>query len=155
MDVSLRRAQAEDLPAVEALLRVRELPLDGLTEHLGAFWVADADGTVVGTGGLEVHARLGLLRSLAVDADSEGAGLGSRLVWQLLEEAVDQGLREVYLLTAFASDYFSRFGFVRLSRREVPPDIQASALYKACPGTAVAMRWSPTASGLYEPPTVI
>ena len=34
-------------------------------------------------------------------------------------------------------------------------EIQASALFRACPGTAVAMRWSPTASGIYEPPSVI
>ena len=66
-----------------------------------------------------------------------------------------QGLREVFLLTTSAADYFPRFGFVRLNRREVPSDIQASALFQACPRTAVAMRWSPTASGVYEPPGVI
>ena len=140
---------------MEALLVARELPLDGLEEHLDKFWVADADGTVVGTGGLEVHGRFGLLRSLAVAEGSEGAGIGSRIVWQLLEEAVDKGLREVFLLSAYASDYFPRFGFVRLKRREVPADVQASALFQACPDTAVAMRWSPTASGVYEPPSVI
>ena len=143
------------MPAVEALLRARDLPLDGLAQHLDTFWVADAEGTVVATGGLEVHGRLGLLRSLAVQPDSEGTGLGSRITWQLLEEAVGQGLREVFLLTTNASDYFPRFGFVRLRRREVPTDVQASALFQACPGNATAMRWSPTASGIYEPPSVI
>ena len=155
MDVTLRRAQPEDMAPVEALLLERGLPLDGLAEHLHSFWVANGEGTVLGTGGLEVHGRLGLLRSLAVQPESEGTGIGSRLTWQLLEEAVDQGLREVFLLTTNAGDYFPRFGFVRLKRREVPAEIQASALFKACPGEAVAMRWSPTASGIYEPPTVI
>jgi len=155
LDVALRKAQTEDVPAVEALLRARALPLDGLLEHLDTFWVAEADGRVLGTGGLEVHGRLGLLRSLAVDAETSGAGIGSRITWQLLEEAVGLGLREVFLLTTDASEYFPRFGFVRLNRREVPADIQASALFQACPRTATAMRWSPTASGVYEPPTVI
>jgi len=155
LDVTLRRARSEDVPAVEALLRARELPLDGLVDHLDTFWVADADGAVVGTGGLEVHGRLGLLRSLAVDADASGTGIGSRLAWQLLEEAVGLGLREVFLLTTNAADYFPRFGFVRLNRRDVPADIQASVLFQACPRTATAMRWSPTASGVYEPPSVI
>ena len=155
MDVSLRRAQTDDLPAVEALLLERGLPLDGLEEEFGRFWVADAGGQLVGAGGLEVHGRLGLLRSLAVQPESEGTGVGSRITWQLLEEAVDQGLREVFLLTTSASDYFPRFGFVRLRRREVPTDVQASALFKACPEKATAMRWSPTASGIYEPPSVI
>ncbi len=155
MDVTLRRAQPEDMAPVEALLLERGLPLDGLEEHLHRFWVADGEGTVLGTGGLEVHGRLGLLRSLAVQPESEGTGIGSRLTWQLLEEAVEQGLREVFLLTTNASDYFPRFGFVRLKRREVPAEIQSSALFKACPGEAVAMRWSPTASGIFEPPSVI
>lgn len=155
MEVTLRKARAEDMPTVEALLLARELPLDGLAEHLDTFWVAEAEGTVLGTGGLEVHGRLGLLRSLAVQVDSEGTGIGSRITWQLLEEAVGLGLREVFLLTTNASDYFPRFGFVRLRRREVPAEVQASALFKACPGEATAMRWSPTASGIYEPPTVI
>jgi amino-acid N-acetyltransferase len=155
VEVSLRRALPADKPAVEALLLSRELPLDGLDSNFETFWVADAAGTVVGTAGLEVHGRLGLLRSLAVHPDSGGAGIGSRLTWQLLEEAVGQGLREVFLLTTTAEDFFPRFGFVRLRRREVPAEVQESAEFTACAATAVAMRWSPTASGLYEPPTVI
>jgi amino-acid N-acetyltransferase len=155
VEVSLRRALAADKPAVEALLLSRELPLDGLDANFETFWVADADGTLVGTAGLEVHGRLGLLRSLAVHPDRGGAGIGSRLTWQLLEEAVGLGLREVFLLTTTAGDFFPRFGFVRLRRREVPAEVQVSAEFAACPATAIAMRWSPTASGLYEPPTVI
>jgi amino-acid N-acetyltransferase len=155
VEVSLRRARVEDRPAVETLLRERDLPLVGLEDHFNNFWVADADGTLVGTAGLEVHGRLGLLRSLAVHPDSGGAGIGSRLTWQLLEEAVGQGLREVFLLTTTAADFFPRFGFVRLRRREVPAELKESAEFAACPTTATAMRWSPTASGLYEPPTVI
>jgi amino-acid N-acetyltransferase len=155
LEISLRRALAADKPAVESLLVSRELPLDGLDDHFDTFWVADGDGTVVGTAGLEVHGRLGLLRSLAVHPDAGGAGIGSRLTWQLLEEAVSQGLREVFLLTTTAADFFPRFGFVRLRRREVPTELHQSAEFAACPDTAIAMRWSPTASGLYEPPTVI
>jgi len=155
VEVSLRRALPADKPEVEALLLSRELPLEGLETHYDTFWVADAGGKLLGAAGLEVHGRLGLLRSLAVDVDSGGTGIGSRLTWQLLEEAVGQGLREVFLLTTTAEDFFPRFGFVRLRRREVPAEVQESALFKACPGNAVAMRWSPTASGLYEPPTVI
>ena len=155
MEVTLRRARAEDRPAVEALLRARALLLDGVAEHFGNFWVADAAGSVVGTAGLEIHGRMGLFRSLAVDADSGGTGIGSRLTWQLLEEAVGLGLREVFLLTTTAAEFFPRFGFVRLRRKDVPADLKESSEYKACPETAIAMRWSPTASGLYEPPSVI
>jgi amino-acid N-acetyltransferase len=156
LDVTLRRAQTADLPAVEALLRARQLPLDGVRERFERFWVADADGAVVGAAGLEVHGRLGLLRSLAVEQEAGGTGIGSRLTWQLLEEAVGLGLREVYLLTTTAAEFFPRFGFVRIRRMEVPSELQASPEFAACPATALAMRWSPTqASGVYEPHTVI
>jgi N-acetylglutamate synthase-like GNAT family acetyltransferase len=154
LEVTLRRAQATDRPVVETLLRAREMPLEGLEAAFSNFYVAHIDDKVVGTAGLEVHGRLGLFRSLAVDADSEGTGIGSRLTWQLLEEAVGLGLREVFLLTATAAEFFPRFGFVRLRRREVPKELQESAEFKACPPTATVMKWSPTASGLYEPPTV-
>ena len=140
---------------MEALLTARALPLDGLAESFETFWVADAEGKVVGSSGLEVHGRLGLLRSVAVEPDFEGTGIGSRLTWQMLEDAVGLGLREVYLLTTSAADFFPRFGFVRLRRREIPADLQASPEMAACPATATPMRWSPTASGVFEPPSVI
>jgi len=155
LEVKLRRATAGDLPAVKALLILRSLPLEGVAESFDRFWVAEGERELVGAAGLEVHGRFGLLRSLAVLPTAANAGIGSRLTWQLLEEAVGQGLREVYLLTTTASEFFPRFGFVRVRRREVPADLLESREFEACPNTAVVMRWSPTASGIAEPPTVI
>jgi len=155
LEVKLRRATAGDLPMLEALLAGRDLPLQGVAENVEGVWVAEGGGRIVGAAGLEIHGRFGLLRSLAVLPEAGNAGIGSRLTWQLLEEAVGQGLREVYLLTTPASEFFPRFGFVRIRRREVPSELQASREFEACPTTAVAMRWSPTASGIAEPPTVI
>ncbi|HXX30145.1 MAG TPA: arsenic resistance N-acetyltransferase ArsN2 [Myxococcaceae bacterium] len=155
MEVKLRRASANDAPAVEAVLRERKLPLVGVGEQMDRFWVAEEGGSVVGTAGLEVHGRYGLLRSLAVLPNAGGSGTGSRLTWQVLEEAVAQGLREVYLLTTTAVEFFPRFGFVRIRRKEVPADLLASSEFEVCPSTAVTMRWSPTSSGMHEPPSVI
>lgn len=155
MEVKLRRATAGDLPAVKDLLILRSLPLEGVAENFERYWVAEDERELVGAAGLEVHGRFGLLRSLAVLPTAANAGIGSRLTWQLLEEAVGQGLREVYLLTTTASEFFPRFGFVRLRRKEVPADLLESSEFEACPSTAVVMRWSPTASGIAEPPTVI
>jgi len=155
LEVKLRRATAGDLPRVKDLLILRSLPLEGVTENFERFWVAEGERELVGAAGLEVHGRYGLLRSLAVLPTAANVGIGSRLTWQLLEEAVGQGLREVYLLTTTASEFFPRFGFVRVRRREVPSDVLESREFEACPSTAVVMRWSPTASGIAEPPTVI
>lgn len=155
LEVKLRRATGGDLPLVKALLIQRNLPLEGVPENLEQFWVAEGGSQIVGIAGLEIHGRYGLLRSLAVQPTAGNVGIGSRLTWQLLEEAVGQGLREVYLLTTTASEFFPRFGFVRVRRNEVPADLLESREFEACPSTAVVMRWSPTASGIAEPPTVI
>ena len=62
---------------------------------------------------------------------------------RVLDHARERGVQDVYLLTTTAEDYFPRFGFRRVDRREVPAEVQASVEFrKACPGSAVAMRKS-------------
>jgi amino-acid N-acetyltransferase len=58
-----------------------------------------------------------------------------------LERARALGLRELYLLTTSASDYFPRFGFERIGREALPSSLQASEEMRgACPSSAAAMR---------------
>ena len=50
-------------------------------------------------------------------------------------------MRDVYLLTTTAPDWFPRFGFTVTRREELPEVLDASEeLRGACPGSAVAMR---------------
>src|SRR2546430_27760 len=125
-NASLRQAGPSDWPAIEALLRANELPLDGARAHLGTFVVA-ADGTeVVGVAGAEVHGDVALLRSVAVAPGLHRQGIGESLVGLLMQEARRRGIRQVYLLTTRAAGYFPRFGFERLPRAEAPHALQAS-----------------------------
>jgi amino-acid N-acetyltransferase len=138
--VILRRARPEDLGAVERLLRDAELPLAGVAEHLGGFRVAVSAGGVVGAVGIERYDPFGLLRSAVVERESRGRGLGTLLTTRALEDARTLGLRAVYLLTTTAADYFTRFGFRRIPRAEVAPELWKSAeLQGACPETAILM----------------
>ena len=76
-----------------------------------------------------------------MDAGRRGTGVGQDLVETLLQRARSRGVREVYLLTTTAEDYFPRFGFSTISRTEVAPAVRASEEFRgACPDTAVAMR---------------
>ena len=94
-----------------------------------------------GAVGLEVYGDRALLRSAVVDAGRRGTGVGQDLVETLLQRARSRGVREVYLLTTTAEDYFPRFGFSTISRTEVAPAVRASEEFRgACPDTAVAMR---------------
>jgi amino-acid N-acetyltransferase len=67
--------------------------------------------------------------------------LGRDLVESLLERAGTRGVREIYLLTTTAENFFPRFGFARISRDVVAAPVRASEEFRgACPDSAIAMR---------------
>ena len=137
----LRAASAADYDAVVRLLHEADLPLAGLPPGLPDFLVAEENGQVVGAIGLEVYGDAALLRSAVVDESQRSAGVGRCLISELLAHARRRGVREVYLLTTTAEDYFPRFGFMRVKRESVAPALRVSEEFRgACPDSAVAMR---------------
>jgi N-acetylglutamate synthase-like GNAT family acetyltransferase len=143
MTLPIRPARASDWPGIRELLVARHLPTEGAETHLPDFLVAtsETNGAVLGVAGLERHGDVGLLRSVAVVDDLAGKGLGTALVRALLERARGGGVRDVYLLTTTAPDWFPRFGFTVARREEFPEVLNASEeLRGACPSSAVAMR---------------
>jgi amino-acid N-acetyltransferase len=143
MSVTIRKAKVEELSKMLQLLERAELPGDGVAEHLSNFLVAEDENDLVGTAGLEVYERVGLLRSLAVNPGIRGKGLGARLVESILALAREQDLETVYLLTTTADTYFPKFGFEKISRDELDPRLSASEeLRGACPQTAICMKLS-------------
>lgn len=140
--VTIRTARSDDLAAVRALLAAADLPLDGLDEQFGdAYAVAECAGSVIGAEGIETYGDAGLLRSAVVDDRWRGRGVGDALTRDRLAWARARGLREVYLLTTTAANYFPRHGFSRVDRAIAPSALQGSREFaEACPASAVAMR---------------
>lgn len=141
-DISIRAAQALDLAVVQRLLSAAHLPTDGLEEQFGdAYAIAECDGQAIGAEGIEIYGEAGLLRSAVVDSAWRGKGVGDALTQDRLRWAAKRGLREVWLLTTTAADYFPRFGFERAARETAPAAMQRSREFaEACPASAVAMR---------------
>jgi len=141
-DITLRPADAGDLPAVSALLMDAGLPIDGLEDQFGPSYVVAVNGQdIIGAEGIERHGAAGLLRSAVVSARWQGHGIGDRLTRNRLAWAADQKLHEVWLLTTTADAYFPRFGFSRADRTDAPASLQESREFTvACPATATAMR---------------
>ena len=136
----IRNAEPKDLPAVERLLTASDLPFDGVAENFSSFVVAEEKDAIVGAIGLELFDSAALLRSAVVSLNQRGCGVGRRLVEQILDLAQRSGVKELYLLTTTAEDYFPRFGFQRTTRSAVPCTVKASAEFRgACPDTAVVM----------------
>jgi amino-acid N-acetyltransferase len=136
----MRPARGNDLPAVLELLEANKLPTAGVQDHLEQFLLEFEGENLVGCAGLEVHGEAGLLRSVAVASSHRSEGLGSKLVQFILEQARNQKLSSLSLLTETAAEYFPRFGFQITPRAALPDSLQASAEFRgACPDSAIAM----------------
>jgi amino-acid N-acetyltransferase len=149
--IAIRPARQTDLPAIEQLLTDADLPTAGVGEILRAnandFFVAEAEvgaereAAVVGVAGLEVCCDNALLRSVAVRPEWRRHAVGRDLVRRIVSDAEHRGLHALYLLTTTAEHYFPRFGFERINREDVAPEIAETVEFKsACPASAVAMK---------------
>jgi len=139
----LRAARAEDLAAVQGLLKSCDLPLGGLSDQfVGHYVVAEKNGEIIGVAGLETHGANGLLRSVSVAPERRDAGLGRELVRERIAWAHQQGIESIYLLTTTAEDYFVQHGFAATPRDQAPTAIQSSVEFtQLCPSTATLMQY--------------
>jgi amino-acid N-acetyltransferase len=140
-EIVITPAKATDVADIKLILQANKLPVQGVDEHWRTFLVARDGEKIVGCGGAEAYPIAALIRSVAVLPDYRRHGLGRRLVRQLLDRLAARGLREFYLLTTTAEDYFRKRGFKTIERDEVHPQLLASREFQdACPASAICMR---------------
>lgn len=116
--VVIRPARGGDIPALLALIEPyvqqrKLLPrtIDELVLLLPSYFVAETAGKIVGCVALEIYStKLAELRSLVVAADSQGAGLGTRLVQAAIDRARTEQVLEVMAITS-AEEFFQSCGF--------------------------------------------
>lgn len=139
---SLRAARADDLAAVQALLRDAQLHLEGLEEQFPqGYVVAESGGALVGAMGVETYGHFGLLRSAVVAPSLRGTGLGKQLTANRIAWARAWRLESLYLLTVTAEPFFAHLGFSKLPRASAPAEVQKSLEFaKLCGSTSVCMR---------------
>ena len=127
-DYFLRPAVTSDIVAIQAMRAplvdtkvLLQHQLVALYERVQEFVVAESnDGRIIAAGALHVMwGDLAEVRSLVVDQDSRGLGLGKAIVEALVERAHSLGIRRVFCLT-FEVDFFSRCNFEIIS--DVPVD---------------------------------
>ena len=136
-EITIVPLQGAHRPTVRALLADAGLPVAGFDDsHVDAL-VATAGGHIVGSVSLEVYGSDALLRSLVVAPGERGQSLGTRLMLAAIEHARDRSITTVYLLTETAAGFFPRFGFVPVSRADVPATVKRSVEFtSACPASA-------------------
>lgn len=131
-------AHEADKAQVIQLLQENSLPYSDVSlKSPQVFLVYRQGSAILGVGGLEVYDGVALLRSLCVSAAVRSQGIGKKLLTRLLQLAREKSIREIFLLTTTAPDYFKKLGFTAVNRADVPPSVQASAEFThLCPDTA-------------------
>ena len=136
--VTLRAAGPSDARAVHALISstLEEghlLPrrLDELTVHASRFVVAVCRRRIVGCAELApLSDGVAEVRSLVVDREHRGRGLGRRIIDELRSRARREGFDQ---LCAFGHDpaIFARMGFVMVPHSDIPEKIETDC--RRCP----------------------
>ena len=140
-DLRLINISIPEQAPLAKLLQAEQLPTDDLGSGPARFFALVDGDRWCAVGGIEVYGRHGLLRSVVVPPDARGKGYGCEIVERLLREMAARGVRDAYLLTTTAADFFAHLGFVAIDRAAAPPAIAATAQVAAlCPADAVLMR---------------
>jgi len=129
--MEIKIATKEQLPAIRKLLKQVNLPTGDPEKLLGQLYVVEYEGEVIACGGFEYYPPLALLRSVAVDTNFQGQGIGSKLVSHILDVLKAMQVEAVYLLTDTAESFFQRkFYFTPIPREDSPGLIQQSSEFK-------------------------
>jgi len=136
--VEIRQAGLDDVREMQRLInsyaeegRMLARSLGELYENVRDHFVAVEDGRVVGCAALAiVWDDLAEVKSLAVDRDLSGRGVGSRLVEACIAEARSMGVERIFVLT-YVPQFFRRFGFAEVDRNQLPHKIWAECI--KCP----------------------
>lgn len=125
----IRKAILEDVNAIHSLLQLYnrrgELlarPLSKLYDHLRDFWVFEdpKQKKVVGCCALQFcWEYLAEIRSLAVDPDFTGQGVGTILAERTIQEAEGFKIQDLFTLT-YRPGFFERFGFSIINKNDLP-----------------------------------
>jgi amino-acid N-acetyltransferase len=133
-----------DADAIKQLLEAMRLPSEDIADHFQNFFVAEAEGVIVGVGGIEDCGEgIGLLRSFGVAREYRNQGIGQKIYDDIVEHSRRLGISSLYLLTTTARGYFGKLGFAPVDREKAPPSLQHTHQFSvSCPSSAVLMHRS-------------
>jgi N-acetylglutamate synthase-like GNAT family acetyltransferase len=125
---------------IKILLIDSGLPVDDISEKTQMFTWEDGE-EIIGCAGIENYGHFGLIRSVAISSSKRNEGLGAIMIKKLLSVAVDQEIKEVYILTNTAERFFTKLQFSKIDRKYVPEEIKSTSEFASvCPSSAIVMR---------------
>jgi amino-acid N-acetyltransferase len=142
-EINIRPARMDDIKAIYGLLKhfaekglLLGRALSSLYDQLRDFQVyyemgEDGVERVIGVCALHIcWENLAEIRSLAIEEQHQGRGVGSRLVQSCLAEAGRFGIDQVFTLT-YQPGFFRRLGFQDIDKNELPHKVWSDCIQ--CP----------------------
>ncbi len=133
----IRRATLRDVKSIHRLIaeqaqsgHILARAMGELYSQVKDFIVSEDDGSeeIVGCGALQiVWEDLAEIRSLAVQTEYQGQGVGTALIEALLEESGQMGVSKVFVLT-YRPELFQRLGFALMDKSLLPHKIWADCI---------------------------
>ncbi|MGE5474434.1 MAG: N-acetyltransferase [Ignavibacteriales bacterium] len=128
--MKIRKAKISDVEEIHSLINqyaeeglMLPKPRMALYENIRDFIVAEEDGKVLGIGALHIiWEDLAEIRSLAVNKNSCKKGIGKKIVSELLNEAKELGICEVFTLT-YKLEFFEKCGFIKVDKEDLPKKV--------------------------------
>ncbi len=125
--MQIRKAKISDAQSIYDLIssyaeleRMLFRPLSDIYENIQIFTVAQEQGKVVGCCALRVVWKdLAEIKSLAVNEDFFGKGVGKSLVKAVIDESRVLGVKKVFTLT-LEPVFFEKIGFERVEKASLP-----------------------------------
>jgi amino-acid N-acetyltransferase len=130
MAIELRKARADEIEAVRAVIVADQMPVIELERWIEEFWVLEDDGELVGCAGVEGYGEAAILRSVAITPSLRGTGQGVRLVQHCLDCAREGGAKRCYLFTMTAENFFPKFGLERCTLDDFEPAVRGAWQYR-------------------------
>ena len=142
ISVQTRVAKTQDLNIVKRFLQELNLPVEKIEDQFNNFILLfDAQNQLIGCAGLEIYNTDGLVRSVAITKVLQNKQLGSLLVDEIEKLAKKKHLTTLFLLTETAEKFFTKHGYTKLQRDNVPLSIQNSFEYTtSCKKSAIVMK---------------
>lgn len=132
----------DDLPEVESLLKSNKLCFNDINEHGVYMYSVESDSGHIGYFGYEIYGANALFRSMVVNDDNRGSGYGSEILKLAIDSLRKEKVKEVYLLTNTAAEFFEKQGFERYERSAVPKQIaETSEFVEFCPQDSICMHF--------------
>jgi len=125
--MKVRSAKIDDARAIYSLInsyaerdKMLFRSIADIYENLQSFTVAELNGRVVGCCALQIiWSDLAEIKSLAVDKENTGTGVGKMLVASATEQARQFGLPRIFALT-LNPDFFEKMGFKIIEKDSLP-----------------------------------